>query len=94
MKRRIYYLDKIKVLLCVLVICLHTAVAYGASGSWFYNEKNNNLVECAVLTMFAAICQSFFMGLFNCDAMIIISNLVRHTCQIICISFLYVSFVH
>ena len=64
MKRRIYYLDKIKVLLCVLVICLHTAVAYGASGSWFYNEKNNNLVECAVLTMFAAICQSFFMGLF------------------------------
>ena len=64
MKKRIYYLDKIKVLLCILVVCLHTAVAYGAAGLWFYNEKNNNIVECAILTMFTAICQSFFMGLF------------------------------
>lgn len=29
--KRIYYLDRIKILLCILVIGLHTTIAYGGT---------------------------------------------------------------
>ena len=63
-RERIYYIDRIKVLLCVLVIAMHTSVAYGGAGSWYYNEKTDSAVLMLIFTMFNAICQSFFMGLF------------------------------
>jgi glucan biosynthesis protein C len=61
---RINYIDRIKVLLCLLVIALHASVAYGGAGSWYYNEQTNSVVVKVVFTIFDAICQSFFMGLF------------------------------
>lgn len=63
-QERIYYLDKIKILLCILVIGLHTSIAYGGSGLWFYIEHTDSLFVVLTFTVYDAICQSFFMGLF------------------------------
>lgn len=63
-KERIYYLDKIKILLCILVIGLHTSIAYGGSGMWYYNEHTDSTFVGLIFTIYDAICQSFFMGLF------------------------------
>lgn len=62
--KRIYYLDRIKILLCLLVIGLHTTIAYGGLGSWYYNEEVHNVFMNSVFTIYDAVCQSFFMGLF------------------------------
>ena len=62
--KRIYYLDRIKILLCLLVIGLHTTIAYGGSGTWFYIEEVHNTLINVVFTIYDAVCQSFFMGLF------------------------------
>lgn len=62
--KRIYYLDRIKILLCLLVIGLHTNIAYGGAGSWYYNEEVNSPITNILFTIYNAVCQSFFMGLF------------------------------
>ena len=62
--KRIYYLDRIKILLCLLVIGLHTSIAYGGAGSWYYNEDVNSPIMSILFTIYDAVCQSFFMGLF------------------------------
>ncbi len=62
--KRIYYLDSLKILLCVLVIIHHTTIAYGGSGGWYYIEEVNNAAVNIIFTIFNAVCQSFFMGLF------------------------------
>lgn len=62
--KRIYYLDRIKILLCLLVIGLHTTIAYGGTGDWFFKEEVHDDLINAVFTIYDAVCQSFFMGLF------------------------------
>lgn len=64
MKKRIYYLDKIRILLCLLVIGQHVTIAYGGSGTWYYIEEVHNMVINSIFTIYNAVCQSFFMGLF------------------------------
>ncbi len=64
MEKRLIYLDRLKVFLTVLVILHHTAITYGGSGDWFYYEQRDNVVVNTLLTMFTAVNQSFFMGLF------------------------------
>ncbi|MHC0038034.1 acyltransferase family protein [Pseudoneobacillus sp. C159] len=61
---RVAYLDRIKVLCTVLVILHHLAIAYGGSGDWFYNERQDADLANILLSMFTAVNQSFFMGLF------------------------------
>lgn len=66
-KKRLYYLDNVRVILTVLVLVHHTAITYGADGSWVYKdvEPSNGLsITAIILTLFTAINQSFFMGLF------------------------------
>jgi glucans biosynthesis protein C len=66
-KKRLYYLDHLRVILTVLVLLHHTAITYGADGSWVYEdvEPTNGLsITAIILTLFTAINQSFFMGLF------------------------------
>ncbi len=52
--------------LTLLVILHHTAITYGASGGWFYREVETSLdsPQTIILSIFCAINQSFFMGLF------------------------------
>ncbi|MBW7453173.1 acyltransferase family protein [Paenibacillus sepulcri] len=64
MEKRLIYLDRLKVFLTVLVVLHHTAITYGGSGGWFYYEHQDNVVVNTLLTIFTAVNQSFFMGLF------------------------------
>lgn len=61
---RLFYIDNIRVVLICLVILTHLAITYGAYGSWFYNEVEGFSPETAVLTLVAALSQSFMMGFF------------------------------
>ena len=36
--QREFYIDRLRSVMTVFVILHHTAITYGASGSWFYNE--------------------------------------------------------
>jgi len=57
--------DNLRILLSVLVIAFHLAITYGAAGDWNYREQGEIGIAGAVLmTLFVAVCQAFFMGLF------------------------------
>ncbi|MFX1283392.1 MAG: acyltransferase family protein [Promethearchaeota archaeon] len=65
---RIYYLDNLKVFLTILVVLHHTAITYGASGSWNYKasyfEGLYDPLTSILLTIVTAINSSFFMAAF------------------------------
>lgn len=54
--------DHIRVLLTLLVVFHHVALAYGGSGSWYWREEQD--FSNLYLVAFNAINQSFFMGFF------------------------------
>ncbi|TDF97957.1 acyltransferase family protein [Paenibacillus piri] len=62
--KRLIYLDRLKVFMTALVVLHHTAIIYGGSGSWSYYEHQDNIAVNTLLTIFTAVNQSFFMGLF------------------------------
>ncbi|MED4452657.1 acyltransferase family protein [Metabacillus fastidiosus] len=62
--KRLYYIDNIRVILTILVIVHHTAIAYGAAGGWYYVDSNTNDITSTVLTLFTAVNQAYFMGFF------------------------------
>jgi glucans biosynthesis protein C len=66
MGKRLYYLDYLRVILTMLVIVHHTAIAYGAGGDWIYKvvDDEDLTLSMIVLTLFTAVNQSFFMGFF------------------------------
>ncbi|NTZ05403.1 acyltransferase family protein [Burkholderia metallica] len=58
-------LDALRACLTLLVVFHHCAITYGAVGGWYYHEvAAGPSVESALLTLFCAINQAFFMGLF------------------------------
>lgn len=58
-------LDALRACLTLLVVFHHCAITYGAVGGWYYHEVNAGpSMESALLTLFCAINQAFFMGLF------------------------------
>lgn len=63
--KRILYFDIIRVFLTVLVIYHHSAIAFGASGGWYYISKEtaSGLTQ-QLLSANMAIDQSFCMSLF------------------------------
>lgn len=61
---RLLYIDNIRILLICLVITTHTAITYGALGSWYYTDPNTTLAASAILTLVTALNQTFFMGFF------------------------------
>lgn len=61
-KKRLYYLDNLKVFLIILVILHHVGQAYGSTGvSWFYSYPGDRVEPLGLFFLFNA---SFFMGLF------------------------------
>lgn len=58
------FLDRIRVLLTALVILHHTAIMYGAEGGWYLRYQASGQVSGLLLTLFCAVNQSFFMGMF------------------------------
>ena len=61
---RMAYIDNLRVFLTILVPLLHLAITYGGEGSWFYAERPSTELAGILLTLFVALCQFFFMGLF------------------------------
>jgi fucose 4-O-acetylase-like acetyltransferase len=61
---RVYFLDRIRVILTILVIAHHSAITYGASGSWFVKLAPEQGPTASGLTLFVAVNQAFFMGFF------------------------------
>lgn len=62
---RSYYLDRIRILLTALVIFHHSAIAFGASGGWYYiSPQTTSGLTQMLLSALMAIDQSFFMSLF------------------------------
>ncbi len=61
---RLHYLDTLRVILICLVIAQHTAITYGASGSWTYQDPVKNEITSILLSLMNGINQAFFMGLF------------------------------
>jgi glucan biosynthesis protein C len=63
-KKRYYYLDHIRVALTILLLFHHASIAYGATGGWYYVEKGASGITSAMLTLFTAVNQAYFLGLF------------------------------
>lgn len=61
-KRRMYYLDTLKVLLTCLVIAHHASQAYGPTGGVWVYHNSNGIIQW--LGNFMAVNMSFLMGLF------------------------------
>jgi peptidoglycan/LPS O-acetylase OafA/YrhL len=65
MTTRTYFIDRLRVLLTALVICFHVAIAYGSAGGWYWREVDDLSRPLSIaLTVFTAVCQAFFMGMF------------------------------
>lgn len=66
MNQRMLYLDHLRTALTVLVVVFHASIAYGAAGDWILVDVKDGAMTLTsiVLTLFTAVCQAFFMGLF------------------------------
>lgn len=60
-------MDNLRTALTILVVVFHTSIAYGSAGSWILVDADASgglTITSILLTIFTAICQAFFMGLF------------------------------
>ncbi len=66
MRHRLDYLDHLRTALTVLVLVFHTSIAYGGAGSWILEDVDKSELNATIIlfTIFTAVCQAFFMGLF------------------------------
>jgi peptidoglycan/LPS O-acetylase OafA/YrhL len=65
MAQRELYIDRLRVALTALVLLFHTAITYGGSGSWFYQEIPVSTSPTSVFfTLWNITDQAFFMGFF------------------------------
>lgn len=61
---RLLYIDNVRTFLTILVLLHHIMIVYAGSGSWIYTERRQDLVTEIVGSIFCAVNQAFFMGLF------------------------------
>jgi glucans biosynthesis protein C len=62
-KTRLFFVDNLRTFAIILVILVHTALTYGASGLWYYREGELTGLQYYVFLAFTCTCQAFFMGL-------------------------------
>ena len=62
--QKLFYIDRLRVILTVLVILHHSFITYGSPGGWYYAQKTTKIGALIPMTMFVAINQAFFMGFF------------------------------
>lgn len=59
------YIDRLRSVMTALVIFHHTAITYGAPGSWFWTElKPSGAPSSRLLSLFVSTNQAYFMGFF------------------------------
>ena len=61
---RLYFVDYLRAAIVSLVFLHHTAIMYGASGSWYYIEPATDAAAAGLLSLFTNFNQAWFMGLF------------------------------
>jgi fucose 4-O-acetylase-like acetyltransferase len=61
---RLAFVDNLRLLLVVLLVLHHSAVTYGGDGIWFYKEQSADMLTAALLTLFVAVDQAFFMAFY------------------------------
>lgn len=61
---RLYFVDYLRAALVCLVILHHTAISYGAVGSFYYTESATDPVAGGLLTLFTNFNQAWFLGCF------------------------------
>ena len=58
-------IDALRAAVTLLVVWHHTAITYGAIGGWYYREiAPSDSAASLLLTLFCAVNQAWFMGLF------------------------------
>ncbi|MCX5855551.1 MAG: acyltransferase family protein [Deltaproteobacteria bacterium] len=63
-KKRLYYIDNLRVATIMLVIMIHLAVTYSGIGIWFYNElRTLGFFNHIFFSFFQAFVQGFSMGM-------------------------------
>lgn len=60
--QRLYFLDSIRTFLTILVMYMHTCIAYGGEGSWAYRSKDHP--KSIAFMAFNGVAQTFYMGTF------------------------------
>jgi len=63
-KKRLLFIDNLRILLTVLIIMHHLAITYGAPGMWYYKEGQPGMVAIIIFAIFTGINQAFIMGFF------------------------------
>jgi surface polysaccharide O-acyltransferase-like enzyme len=63
-KKRMNYLDNLRIYLTILVITHHATLAYGGSGGWGIREVIMDELSPILFTVFNALNQSYFMTAF------------------------------
>ena len=59
------YIDRLRTIMTALVVLHHTALTYGAIGSWFWRELNPSpALASQILILFCTTNQAYFLGLF------------------------------
>lgn len=61
---RLNYLDTLRAILICAVIALHTAITYGAVGSWTYIDPAQSEIAGILLTLVTGVIQAFSLGLY------------------------------
>lgn len=63
-KKRLFFIDNIRLSMIILVVLLHTSVTYSGIGGWYYIEnKSVDTVSKIIFAMFNTFSQAYFMGL-------------------------------
>lgn len=64
-RKRLFYLDNLKVFLIILVVFHHAAQPYGPGGEWAVpQEANLPFLNIILIGLYLAVTATFFMGLF------------------------------
>ena len=64
MRQREFYIDCLRSVIIALVVLHHTAITYGASGLWFYNElPSSGTASSVILSLFCTTNQAYVMGI-------------------------------
>jgi len=62
--KKLLYINNLRIVLITLIVMIHISITYGADGSWYYSEPNDEIVSLAFLTIFNTVVQSFALGFF------------------------------
>jgi peptidoglycan/LPS O-acetylase OafA/YrhL len=63
LKPRLLFIDNLRTFAIILVLLVHIALTYGASGLWYYKEGHLTGPIYYASLAFTCTCQAFFMGI-------------------------------